>query len=262
MYLAAAEKVIGEAFRTAAVRAAAHEPADRHGPSVPSASTSRLCGRRATTRPCRTLVATADPDLERQQHIYNILLAFADRAFRRPATHDEMTALARHRPVGREGRRAPGGGTPARAAGRAGVAPFPVPADTHDHDAGRRPPRLPDRRLRPGLSALVLPLEQHARRASSFGWPRRDRCVARRPSRPGQADAPRSQGRAPWRRTSPASGSRRASSRTFTPDPALFPDFDDALEGGDASRRRGSSSTRSETRTAACWSSSTRTTRS
>ncbi len=37
--------------------------------------------------------ATPDPELARQQHIYDILRAFCDRAFRRPATHDELTRL-------------------------------------------------------------------------------------------------------------------------------------------------------------------------
>ncbi len=37
--------------------------------------------------------AAPDPELARQQHIYDILRAFCDRAFRRPATHDELTRL-------------------------------------------------------------------------------------------------------------------------------------------------------------------------
>ena len=41
----------------------------------------------------RAVPAAPDPELARQQHIYNILLAFCDRAFRRPATHDEVTRL-------------------------------------------------------------------------------------------------------------------------------------------------------------------------
>src|SRR5262249_39647329 len=34
-----------------------------------------------------------DLELNRQQHIYDIMRAFADRAFRRPATHDEVMRL-------------------------------------------------------------------------------------------------------------------------------------------------------------------------
>ena len=45
--------------------------------------------------------AVPDPELARQQHIYDILRAFCDRAFRRPATHDEADALARDRAFGR-----------------------------------------------------------------------------------------------------------------------------------------------------------------
>ena len=41
----------------------------------------------------RTAPTVVDPELQRQQRIYDILRAFADRAFRRPATHDELTRL-------------------------------------------------------------------------------------------------------------------------------------------------------------------------
>jgi hypothetical protein len=41
----------------------------------------------------RAVPAAPDPELARQQHLYDILLSFCDRAFRRPATHDEVTRL-------------------------------------------------------------------------------------------------------------------------------------------------------------------------
>jgi Protein of unknown function (DUF1592)/Protein of unknown function (DUF1588)/Protein of unknown function (DUF1587)/Protein of unknown function (DUF1585)/Protein of unknown function (DUF1595) len=92
MYLAAAEKVVGEAFRSDAVRERLMNPtADtvprafrKYKPPVRSPREDKIF---------RTVPAAPDPELKRQQHIYNILLAFCDRAFRRPATHDEVTRL-------------------------------------------------------------------------------------------------------------------------------------------------------------------------
>jgi Protein of unknown function (DUF1592)/Protein of unknown function (DUF1588)/Protein of unknown function (DUF1585)/Protein of unknown function (DUF1587)/Protein of unknown function (DUF1595) len=92
MYLAAAEKLIGEAFRSDFVRERLmHPPVDtvprafrKYKPPVRSPRADK------TLRP---VPAAPDPELRRQQHIYDILLAFCDRAFRRPATHDEITRL-------------------------------------------------------------------------------------------------------------------------------------------------------------------------
>ena len=92
MYLAAAEKVIGEAFRSDAVRERLmNPPAD----TVPRAFRKYTPPVRSPRedKTFRTVPAAPDPELARQQHIYNILLAFCDRAFRRPATHDEVTRL-------------------------------------------------------------------------------------------------------------------------------------------------------------------------
>ena len=57
---------------------------------------------------------------------------------------------------------------------------------------------------------------------------------------PGPADAPRSEGRAPWPRTSPASGCRRASSRTSRPTRSCSP-TSTSRSGRRCSRRRSSS---------------------
>ena len=92
MYLTAAEKLIGEAFRSDFVRERLmHPPVDtvprefrKYKPPVRSPRADK------TLRP---VPAAPDPELRRQQHIYDILLAFCDRAFRRPATHDEVTRL-------------------------------------------------------------------------------------------------------------------------------------------------------------------------
>jgi hypothetical protein len=92
MELAAAESAIDAAFRSPEARERImNPPAD----AIPLAF-------RKYTAPVRTPredkifrvpKRTVDPELERQQHIYDILRAFADRAFRRPATHDELTRL-------------------------------------------------------------------------------------------------------------------------------------------------------------------------
>ena len=44
-------------------------------------------------KPLRSVATAVDPELARQQRIYDVLRAFADRAFRRPALHDEVTRL-------------------------------------------------------------------------------------------------------------------------------------------------------------------------
>jgi hypothetical protein len=92
LYLAAAEKVIGEAFRSPDIRKRLMNPPVDSVPRAfrkykPPVRTPR------EDKTFRTLPAAPDPELARQQHIYNILLAFCDRAFRRPATHEEITRL-------------------------------------------------------------------------------------------------------------------------------------------------------------------------
>jgi hypothetical protein len=93
MELAAAESVIEAAFQSpAAWQRIMNPPAD----TVPLAF-------RKYTPPVRTprvdkIFRTPgrrveDPELQRQQRIYDILRAFSDRAFRRPALHDELTRL-------------------------------------------------------------------------------------------------------------------------------------------------------------------------
>jgi hypothetical protein len=92
MELAAAESVIEAAFRS---------PEARQRIMNPSADAVPLAFRKYTP-PVRTpredkifrpVGSAPDPELARQQHIYDILRGFADRAFRRPATHDELTRL-------------------------------------------------------------------------------------------------------------------------------------------------------------------------
>ena len=92
MYLAAAEKVIGAAFQNPDVRERLmNPPIDRFPREFrkykPPVRTPR------EDKTFRTVTAAPDPELARQQHIYNILLAFCDRAFRRPATHEEISRL-------------------------------------------------------------------------------------------------------------------------------------------------------------------------
>ena len=92
MYLAAAEKMIDAAFRSPGPRAKIlNPPADfmplafrRYTPPVRAPRDYKVL---------RSAPAPVDPEIQRQQHIYNILRAFADRAYRRPATHDELTRL-------------------------------------------------------------------------------------------------------------------------------------------------------------------------
>jgi hypothetical protein len=92
MYLAAADKVIDEAFQFRPVREhLLNPPVD----SVPLAFRKFRPAVRAprADKIFKAPNAAPDPELARQQHIYDILRAFCDRAFRRPATHDELTRL-------------------------------------------------------------------------------------------------------------------------------------------------------------------------
>jgi hypothetical protein len=92
MYLASAETVITAAFRPPEVRArimtppANTVPLDfrKYRPPVRTPREDKIF---------RVANPALDPDLVRQQRIYDILRGFADRAFRRPATHDELTRL-------------------------------------------------------------------------------------------------------------------------------------------------------------------------
>jgi Protein of unknown function (DUF1592)/Protein of unknown function (DUF1588)/Protein of unknown function (DUF1585)/Protein of unknown function (DUF1587)/Protein of unknown function (DUF1595)/Cytochrome C oxidase, cbb3-type, subunit III len=92
MYLAAAEKVVNAAFQSPEHRARImHPPADfmppafrRYKPPVRSPRENKVL---------RITPIAVDPELQRQQGIYDMLRGFSDRAYRRPATHDELTRL-------------------------------------------------------------------------------------------------------------------------------------------------------------------------
>jgi hypothetical protein len=92
MQVAAAEAVIGAAFAS---------PDSRRAILNPTANTVPLAFRKYTPpvrgardgKLLRSVATAVDPELVRQQRIYDILRGFADRAFRRPATHDELTRL-------------------------------------------------------------------------------------------------------------------------------------------------------------------------
>ncbi len=92
MYLAAADRVIGEAFRAGDVRErimnppldAVPVPFRKYKPPVRTPRVDKVF---------RAVPVSEDPELKREQRIYDILRGFADRAFRRPATFDELTRL-------------------------------------------------------------------------------------------------------------------------------------------------------------------------
>jgi hypothetical protein len=90
-YLSSADQIIGAAFASPEARTRIlSPPADlfarafrRYKPPVRSYPDKRVFVPKVVK----------DPELERQQRIYDVLRAFADRAFRRPATHDEVMRL-------------------------------------------------------------------------------------------------------------------------------------------------------------------------
>ncbi len=92
MYLAAADKVIAAAFGSPELRQRIMNPPADEIPLVfrryrPPARVPR------ENKVLRTARVAEDPELKRQQRIYGILRAFSDRAFRRPAQHDELMRL-------------------------------------------------------------------------------------------------------------------------------------------------------------------------
>ena len=262
MYLAAAEKVIDEAFRSAAVRERLmNPPVDtvprafrKYRPPVRSPREDKIF--RAASGRSGPRAGTTATHLRYSSRLLRPRLPPARDARR-------ADALARHRAVGREGRRAPRVGDPACAPRPCWCRPISCSfGSSIDHDPALDERLGADQRLRSGLSALVFPLEQHARRgALSPGRPgiaassrttfasrsngccgiRKVASIGRKLRQPVAADA---QAQGVHARPGPLSRVRRVA------------------EDGDARRRRSSSSSRSETRTAACSNSSTRTTRS
>jgi hypothetical protein len=91
MYLAAADRVVREAFRSPEIRERIMNPPADHFPRAFRKYTAP-----ARSRPEKGIYVARprqDPELIEQQRIYDILRAFADRAFRRPALHDELMRL-------------------------------------------------------------------------------------------------------------------------------------------------------------------------
>ena len=140
------------AVRTRPSGAGGHaEPAEDH-----------VCRPAAATRVAEEACAT------------RILSTLARRAYRRPVTDAEVQHAARFLQVGPRRRRLRPG-HPARAS------PHPVGAGV-PVSSRARPPRLrsgparrwrsvPDQRPRPGVTAVVLPLEQHPGRRAARAWP-------------------------------------------------------------------------------------------
>jgi Protein of unknown function (DUF1592)/Protein of unknown function (DUF1588)/Protein of unknown function (DUF1585)/Protein of unknown function (DUF1587)/Protein of unknown function (DUF1595) len=227
MYLAAAEKVIGAAFRSDYVREhLMNPPVDtvprtfrKYKPPVRSPRVDKTL---------RVVPAAPDPELARQQHIYDILLAFCDRAFRRPATHDEVTRL-----LGivlsaeKDGEHTE---SALQLAFRAVlVSPhFLFLGNKFDHDAVSASDSLPinDFDLASRISYFLwrsMPDEQLFRVAAQGLLRRREhlRLQVKRMLRDPKARALAENFASQWLQT------RKL--KDFTPDPALYPDFDESL---------------------------------
>ncbi len=91
MLLDAADAVNSRAFASPEIRARLMNPAADRVPRR-FRSIRRRCAFREKDRAIPR-IAVEDPELKRSQRIYDILRAFADRAFRRPATHEELMRL-------------------------------------------------------------------------------------------------------------------------------------------------------------------------
>jgi hypothetical protein len=228
MYVAAAEKVVNAASQSPERRARIlHPPADfmppafrRFKPAVRSPRENKVL---------RTTPIAVDPELQRQQRIYDVLRAFADRAYRRPATHDELTRLL-ELVVSAEN----DGEAPESAIGLALEAVLVSP---HFLFIGL------EQSQGPGLKAGSLPEQDFelAERLSYFLWSSTpddellhlaSQATLRRPDvlesqvkrmlRDGRSRALAEQFASQWLQT------RKLS--TFTPDTKLFPQFDSSLK--------------------------------
>ena len=256
MYLAAAEKVIAEALRSDSAPAASHESADGHRPaSVPEVHTAGAVFARST-RHYGPPPAAPTPSWTEQQRIYNILLAFCDRAFRRPATHDEDYALARHRAVGREGRRAATDVALRLALRAVLVSPQFLFLEADQRGRLRRFVPINDFALASRLSYFLwssMPDEQLFRLAGRGSL----QPAARTCACSSQANASRSEGACAGGELRQPVAPDCASSTAFMPDPTLFPDFDESLRAAMRTETELVLRLRFATRTAACSSSST-----
>ena len=227
MYLAAAEKVIDQAFRDRYVRERLlNTPVD----TVPIAFRQF---RPAVRTPRENKIfkapnAAPDPELARQQHIYDILRAFCDGAFRRPATHDELTRLlgivfsAEH------------DGEPPEAAIQLALRAVLVSPQflflgvKPHHDSGSTSDRVPDNDfdLATRLSYFLwssMP-DEELYRLAVHGALRREgnlRTQVKRMLRDRKSRALAENFASQWLQT------RKL--KEFTPDPILFPDFDEPL---------------------------------
>jgi hypothetical protein len=226
MYLDAAEPVIAAAFRTAEVRhRILNPPADtvprafrRYKPPVRTPREDKIF---------RIPKAAEDLELQRQQAIYDVLRAFADRAFRRPVTHDElMRLLAIVLSAEKDGE------DPDESIQLALRAVLTSPhflfRFDRDHDAGSPGEPMPphDYGLAARLSYFLwssMPDEELFRTAAQGALHRGDilRAQALRMLRDPRSHTLAANFASQWLQT------RRL--EQFRPDPALFPDFDESL---------------------------------
>ena len=227
MYLAAADKVIDAAFRDPSARAyMLTAPVDtvpiafrQFKPAVRSPRADKIF---------RASNAAPDPELARQQFVYDILRAFCDRAFRRPATHDELTRL-----LGMVLSVEHDGEPPESAVQIAFRAVLVSPrflflATNRDHSSGLSSDRVPsdDFDLATRLSYFLwssMPDEELYRLAAQGALRRGGnlRTQVKRMLRDGKSRAMAENFASQWLQT------RKL--KDFTPDPILFPDFDGPL---------------------------------
>jgi hypothetical protein len=227
MYLGAADQAIVEAFRYQPVRERLlNPPADtvprtfrNFRPAVRSPREDKVF---------KAATAAPDPELARQQHIYDILRAFGDRAFRRPATHDELTHLLTI-VLSAENDGEPQESAIQIALRTVLVSPqFLFLGTERNHDSGDASDRVPenDFELATRLSYFLwssMP-DEELYRAAAQGALRRSgnlRVQVKRMLRDRRSRALAENFASQWLQT------RKL--KEFTPDPKLFPNFDEPL---------------------------------
>ena len=145
------------------------------------------------------------------------LLAFAERAYRRPLTKTETDDLLALLPLAARSAPRSRGGDPRRGGQRADVAALLLPRRSAARRHGVGGDVRPSVGLRPGQPAELLPLVEHAGRGVAEACRGRRSAQARGARRAGAADDCRTAASAAWPPSSPATGSTSAGSRNTTP---------------------------------------------
>ena len=229
---AASEAKMGRFAEVYLAKAAAAR-GERPGDPAPSRISSGSSPRRSA--------ASSGTGREAEPRHVEALQQFAERAYRRPLSTEERRGVAAS--TGTSARRT-GWATRTPSATRSSASSCRPTSATGSTCPARRVGRPAAVGLRPGQPPELLPLGEHARRRAARPRRRGRPAPARGAGGPGPADAPRRPRARAWPRSSAATGSTSAGSRSTTASIAAGSPRSTTSCGGRCSRSRsGSSST-------------------